>query len=166
MRKERNMEPKAKLATKMNSSKGLRNVLVLIESKPKDEVTLFQRSTPKTHQSPQKFGRENRLEISSFGLICGPGSRANYPLRFTTKQQLDSARRLKIGDKIIIIDGSMSYRKGRVKTEIHIRNFMELNKYEKILEMPYVDMVFNLRGKLWLFTGSAAISESAPTSFD
>lgn len=155
MRKERNMEPKAKRATTGTSNRRLRNLQVIIESKPTDDVTLFQRGTPKNGQSISKFSRENRLEMSSFGLLFGQGSRANYSLRFINKHQLDSARRLMLGDKILIIDGEISHRKGRVKSEVHIRNFMEITRYEKLLSMPGVDMVFNINGKLQMFSSMA-----------
>ena len=152
MRKERNMESKAKCATTGTSPKKLRNLHVVIETKPTDDVTLFQRGTPKNGQSINKFGRENRLEISSFGLLYGQGSRANYSLRFINKHQLDSARCLMLGDEILIIDGEISHRKGRVKSEVHIRNFMEITRYKKHLRMPGVDMVFNVDGKLHMFS--------------
>ena len=155
MRKERNMESKAKRATTGTSPKKLRTLHAIIESKPTDDVTLFQRGTPKNGQSINKFSRENRLEMSSFGLLYGPGSRANYSLRFINKHQLDSARRLMLGDEILIIDGEISHRKGRVKSEVHIRNFMEITRYEKLLSMPGVDMVFNINGKLQMFSSMA-----------
>ena len=155
MRKERNMESKAKRVTTGTSPKKLRNLHVIIESKPIDEVSLFQRGTPKNEQSIKKFSRENRHEISSFGLLYGPGSRANYSLRFINKHQLDSARCLMLGDKILIIDGEISYRKGRVKSEVHIRNFMEITRYEKLLRTPSIDMVFNINGKLQMFSSKS-----------
>ena len=156
MRKERNMESKAKRATTGTSPKMLRSLHAIIESKPTDDVTLFQRGTPKNRQSINKFGRENRIEISSFGLLYGPGSRANYPLRFINKHQLESARRLELGDKIFIIDAEFSYRKGRVKSEVHIRNFMEITRYEKLLRTPGIEMVFNIDGKLQTFSSKSA----------
>lgn len=60
-----------------------------------------------------------------------------------------------LGDKILIIDGEISHRKGRVKSEVHIRNFMEITRYEKLLSMPGVDMVFNINGKLQMFSSMA-----------
>ena len=155
MRKERNMEPKAKRVTTGATPKRLRNLHAIIESKPTDDVTLFQRGTPKNEQSITKFGRENQRAISSFGLLYGPGSRANYSLRFINKHQLDSARCLMLGDKILIIDGEISYRKGRVKSEVHIRNFMEITRYEKLLRTPGIDMVFNINGKLQMFSSKS-----------
>ena len=155
MRKERDMEPKAKRVTTGTTPKRLRNLHAIIESKPKDDVTLFQPKTPKNGQSLKKFGRENRREISSFGLLYGPGSRANYPLRFINKHQLDSARQLILGDKILIIDGEFSYREGRLKSEIHIRNFMEITRYKKLLRTPGIDMVFNIDGKLHVFSSKS-----------
>ena len=156
MRKERDMEPDAKRVTTGATPKRLRNLHAIIESKPKDDVTLFQRDTPKNEQSINKFGRENRMEISSFGLLYGPGSRANYPLRFINKHQLESARRLELSDKIFIIDAEFSYRKGRVKSEVHIRNFMEISRYEKLLRTPGIEMVFNIDGKLQTFSSKSA----------
>ncbi len=155
MRKERNMESKAKRVTTGTSPKKLRNLHVIIESKPIDEVSLFQRGTPKNGQSIKKFSRENRHEISSFGLLYGPGSRANYSLRFINKHQLDCARGLKLGDKILVIDGEISPRNGRAKTEVHIRNFMELTRYQMLMEMPGIDMIFNINGKLQMFSNES-----------
>lgn len=155
MRKERNMEPAAKRATTGTSNRRLRNLHVIIESKPTVEATLFQRGTPKNGQSVNKFGQENRIEISSFGFLYGPGGGANYSLRFINKQQLDSAQRLMLGDKILIIDGEISYRKGRVKSEVHIRNFMEITRYEKLLRKPGIEMVFNIDGKLQVFSSKS-----------
>ncbi len=155
MRKERNMEPKAKRVTTGATPKRLRNLHAIIESKPTDDVTLYQPVTPKNRQSINKFGRENRLEMSSFGLLYGPGSGANYSLRFINKHQLDSARRLMPGDEILIIDGEISHRKGRVKSEVHIRNFMEITRYEKLLRTSGVNMVFNIDGKLQVFSSKS-----------
>ena len=149
------MEPKAKRATTGATPKRLQNLHAIIESKPIVEATLYQPVTPKNGQSPNKFGRENRIEISSFGFLSGPGGRANYSLRFINKQQLDSAQRLMLGDKILIIDGEISYRKGRVKSEVHIRNYMEITRYEKLLRKHGIEMVFYIDGKLQVFSSKS-----------
>ena len=155
MRKERKMETQATKATKNRTSKGLRNVYAVIETKPLDDVTLFQRTSPKRGQSPSKFARENRLEVSSFGLLYGKGARANYPLRFINKHQLNSARRLKLGDTILIFSGEMSYRPGRAKTEVHIRDFIELARFQRLYDLPSTDMIYNINRKLHLMSFSA-----------
>ena len=155
MRKERKMEPRAKRATKKKTSNGLRNVFAVIESKPTDDVTLFQRTSPKLGQSLSQFARDNRLEVSSFGLLHGAGARANYPLRFINKHQLNSARRLKLGDTILIFSGEMSYRPGRAMTEVHIRDFVELKRLQRLYDLPSTDMIYNINRKLHLMSFSA-----------
>lgn len=156
MRKERKQEYKSKKATTGLSAQNIVDIFAVIESKPVDEVTLFQRSKERKAENQPQFQRQNRIEVATFGLIQGRGARAHYPIRFINKHQLDVARSLRPGSRIKILLGEFSYRAGRRQTEVHIRDFVVCDSSRVVRSLRAPELLLTFHGTTYQFWLAAA----------
>ena len=76
------------------------------------------------HECSVFRGSELRQEITVDAVIHGQDNSAHYPLRFTSKASLETARNLRPGDKIHIVRGRFDYRHKRAETELRVAEFI------------------------------------------